>query len=157
MTRKVFAAVTFVILSSFTAPSAYAQLEARAGDGEFHYTKIYADSTGASHFSDEQTPLASVDFAPPLPPVAATSPLPASNLVVLSVPGGAVADWHPVPRRQINIILTGEVEIEVSDGETRRFGPGSWILGEDTWGQGHITRVVSNVTTLFAVITLDSQ
>jgi hypothetical protein len=157
MIRKVVAAVTLVILSSFTAASAYAQVEARAGDGEFRYTKIYADSTGASHFSDEYTPLSSIDFAPPLPPVAATSPLPASNLMVLAVPGGAVADWHPVPRRQINIILTGEVEIKVSDGETRRFGPGSWILGEDTWGQGHITRVVSNETTLYAVITLDSQ
>jgi hypothetical protein len=123
----------------------------------FRYTRIYADSAGASHFGDEEMPLALVDFAPPLPPVAATSPMAATNLVVITVPAGSVGDWHPVPRRQVNIVLSGEVEIEVSDGERRRFGAGSWVLGEDTWGLGHITRVVSSVATRFVVVSLGAQ
>jgi hypothetical protein len=41
--------------------------------------------------------------------------------------------------------LSGELEVEVSDGEIRRFGPGSVILVEDTSGKGHVSRVVGEV------------
>ena len=50
-------------------------------------------------------------------------------------------DWHPAPRRQYVIILTGQLEIGLGDGTTRRFGPGDARLVEDTTGQGHTTRV----------------
>ena len=59
-------------------------------------------------------------------------------------PAGRVQDWHTAPRRQFVVNLTGEVEIEVSDGETRRFGPGSILLAEDTTGKGHISRGIGN-------------
>src|ERR1700720_4962478 len=49
-------------------------------------------------------------------------------------------DWHNAPRRQFVINLTGEVEITVSDGEKRRFGPGSILLAEDVTGKGHISK-----------------
>jgi hypothetical protein len=120
----------------------------------FRFTRIATDSTGASYFSEVQRPFRLVDFAPPLPPVAATAPIAATSLVVIEAPAGGVADWHPVPRRQVNIILSGEVEIEVSDGERRRFSAGSWILGEDTWGQGHITRVLGDRAAQFVVVAL---
>jgi uncharacterized cupin superfamily protein len=47
--------------------------------------------------------------------------------------------------------LTGEVEITVSDGEKRHFGPGSILLAEDVTGKGHISRGVgkSERRTLF--------
>lgn len=118
------------------------------------YVRIYADAKGNSHFSSEQMSFSLVEFSPDLPPVSAANPWNATNLVVLSAPAGGVADWHPVARRQVNIMLAGEVEIEVSDGEVRRFGTGSVILGEDTVGTGHITRVVSHVDTYFAVVAL---
>lgn len=78
-------------------------------------------------------------------------------MVVLSAPARGVADWHPVPGRQVNIMLSGEIEIEVSDGEKRRFGPGSYILGEDADGMGHITRVVGSEAAYFVVVTLADQ
>jgi hypothetical protein len=34
------------------------------------------------------------------------------------------------------------MEITTSDGETRRFGPGSLCLLDDTTGKGHNTRVL---------------
>jgi|SRR6266545_3857227 len=37
--------------------------------------------------------------------------------------------------------LSGEIEVAVSDGETRVFGAGTVILGEDVSGKGHVTRV----------------
>lgn len=63
-------------------------------------------------------------------------------MALLSSPGGWEGDWHPTPRRQFIIILTGGLEVEVSDGEVRRFGPGSIALIEDTEGRGHVSRVL---------------
>ena len=54
-------------------------------------------------------------------------------------------DWHPASRRQFVVNLTGEVDIEASGGETRRFGPGTIMLAEDTTGQGHKSRGVGEV------------
>ena len=58
------------------------------------------------------------------------------------VPGDYHLDLHPAPRRQLVVNLTGSVEIEVADGETRVLGPGSILLAEDTTGEGHISRNV---------------
>ncbi len=43
---------------------------------------------------------------------------------------GWVGEWHPTPRKQFYLILLGEVECTVSDGERRIFGPGSIALLE---------------------------
>lgn len=51
-------------------------------------------------------------------------------------------DYHNAPRRQLVVNLEGWVEIELGDGTTRRFGPGSVVLAEDVTGQGHISRAV---------------
>ena len=40
------------------------------------------------------------------------------------------------------LYLSGEIEAEVSDGDVRRFGPGSITLVEDLSGKGHASRVV---------------
>ena len=51
-------------------------------------------------------------------------------------------DWHPAPRSQFVVNLTGAVEITASDGEVRRFGPGSIMHADDTTGKGHLSRAV---------------
>jgi hypothetical protein len=51
-------------------------------------------------------------------------------------------DWHPAPRRQYVITLSGESEIELEGGRKIRLGPGNILLAEDTTGQGHISRAV---------------
>ncbi len=53
-------------------------------------------------------------------------------------------DWHPAPRRQYVITLSGQGEIELEDGKKVRLGPGSINLAEDLTGKGHITRVIGN-------------
>jgi hypothetical protein len=50
--------------------------------------------------------------------------------------------WHPESRRQFGITLDGEIDITVSDGTTRRFGPGEVFLAEDLTGQGHILHII---------------
>ena len=52
-------------------------------------------------------------------------------------------DYHPAPRRQFIINLSGEVEIVASGGETRRFGAGSIMLADDRTGKGHISRLLT--------------
>jgi hypothetical protein len=70
--------------------------------------------------------------------------LPATRYGFLASPTGWFGDWHPAPKRQIALFLSGNLEIEVSDGEKRRFESGSVVLLEDTRGKGHTTRVIEN-------------
>jgi len=51
-------------------------------------------------------------------------------------------DWHPAPRRQYVITLSGQGEVEFTGGKKVRFGPGHIMLAEDLTGKGHISRGV---------------
>jgi glycine/D-amino acid oxidase-like deaminating enzyme len=63
-------------------------------------------------------------------------------------------DWHPAPRRQYVITLSGESEVEIEDGKKIRLGPGHILLAEDTTGQGHISRAVGTKDRLSLFIPL---
>lgn len=121
---------------------------------EMKYTRIYADEAGESHFEDVEIEFSSVDFAPPAPPLDVSKFNPATQYGFLKADTGWFGDWHPAPRRQIMLYLSGEIEAEVSDGEIRRFGPGSITLVEDTTGKGHRSRVVGETEAFGVVIQL---
>ena len=72
-------------------------------------------------------------------------------------PVGQFQDWHPAPRRQFVIILSGQLEIGLGDGSKHRFGPGDARLVEDTTGQGHTTAVYGNEPCLTATVPLAEQ
>ena len=118
------------------------------------YTRLYADASGVSHFEDIVVELKSLPFAPPAPPADVSTPTPASQFLFLLLKPGWYGDWHPAPRRQMMLLVAGECEVQVGDGEIRRVGPGSISLVEDITGKGHTTRVISNVNVLFAVVQL---
>ena len=69
-------------------------------------------------------------------------------------PVGRDIDWHPAPRRQFVIILSGRLEIGLGDGTKQVFGAGDARLVEDTTGKGHTTRVVGNEPVVTATIPL---
>jgi quercetin dioxygenase-like cupin family protein len=69
-------------------------------------------------------------------------------------PVGRYLDWHPAPRRQFVIILSGQLEIGLGDGSKHLFGPGDARLVEDTTGQGHTTRVHGDQPCVTATIPL---
>jgi hypothetical protein len=108
-----------------------------------HYTRLYADDNGLSHFGDGDIRLNETAYAPPAPPFFLSDPEAAQAVAVTEIPAGWVGDWHPSPKLQWWFQLAGEVEVEVSNGEKRRFVAGSIVRVEDTTGRGHITRVVS--------------
>ena len=63
-------------------------------------------------------------------------------------------DWHPAPRRQYVVTLSGESEVELDGGKKIRLGPGHILLAEDTTGQGHISRAVGSQDRISLFITL---
>lgn len=118
------------------------------------YTRLYADSAGESHFEDVQVELALVDFAPPAPALFLSEFGVAVRAAFLGGPGGWVGEWHPSSGRNLFAVISGEWEIEASDGTKRLFGPGSVLLVEDTFGKGHNSRVVSDDESLALLVEL---
>jgi hypothetical protein len=118
------------------------------------YPRYYADETGKSHTKDVEVELTPRDFAPPAPPLHLSPMTPATGVAFVRFPAGWDGDWHPTPRRQLFFFLEGELEGETSDGERRRYGPGSAVLLEDTIGKGHRARVVGSDDVLAAVVQL---
>ena len=106
--------------------------------------RLYTGADGQSHIEDQ-----SLSAQPAL-----TQPQAAAHIVFGHFPVGMFMDWHPAPRRQYVIILSGQLEIGLGDGTLRRFGPGDARLVEDTTGKGHTTRVLGSEPVLTAVIPL---
>ncbi len=77
-----------------------------------------------------------------------------STITFREWPAGHYIDWHPAPRRQYIISLTGELEIGLGDGSTVRYHPGDARLVEDTTGRGHTTKVLGNEPSIHVVIPL---
>ena len=80
--------------------------------------------------------------------------LPTTQIAFREDPVGRFIDWHPAPRRQFVIILSGALEIGFGDGTTRVFGPGDARLVEDITGRGHTTRVHGDQPCVVATIPL---
>jgi len=118
------------------------------------YARVYTDAESASHFAEDTLSFQLVDYAPPAPPISVSQVFGAENVSFISSPLGWHGDWHPAPRRQFVLVLVGELEVEVSDGEVRRFPAGSHCLVEDTVGTGHASRVVGQQRVLAAAIPL---
>ena len=122
--------------------------------GPLAYVRILTDSGGESHFEDGEFSFRLVDFAPPAPPISVSNAMAAENVAVISSPAGWHGDWHPAPHRQLMFVLAGELEVQVSDGEVRRFGPGATLLVEDTVGRGHFSSVVGTQRCFMANVAL---
>jgi len=121
---------------------------------ETSYTRLFADDEGESHFADITVELVLAEFAPPAPPMGVSSPLPATQAAFMNGPAGWTGDWHVSSARNLFVVLSGEWEIETSDGSMRRFSSPQVLLAEDTSGKGHRSRVVGNEDSLALVVQL---
>lgn len=114
-----------------------------------NYLRIYAGPDGESHFEDVEVPLqpgtASSDLS---------ALIPVTGVIFRRSRADQYVDFHHAPRRQFVITLSGEAEVEASDGEVRRIGPGTVMLAEDTTGKGHITRGVGTAERLSLFVPL---
>jgi hypothetical protein len=123
-------------------PTADNAKELEAFVAEVVMARLYTDGAGESHFGTWNWRATETDFAPPAPPMEVTEPIAAERVLLLRIPAGWYGEPHPAPRRQLMVVVAGTLETTVSDGETRRFAPGSAILLEDTTGRGHSSRAV---------------
>jgi len=118
------------------------------------YVRLFADDEGESHFEDLDAELVPTEFARASPPLDLSQLAAADEVGFLCGPAGWRADWHPSSARNLFVVISGEWEIDASDGETRRFGPGSVLLVEDMTGRGHKSHVTSAEESLAVVIRL---
>lgn len=109
--------------------------------------RLYTGSDGQSHVEEidlSRTP----DW---------TRGQPTTNITFREAPVGNFQDWHPAPRRQYVIILSGQLEIGLGDGSKHIFGPGDARLVEDTTGKGHTTATHGNVPCVTCTVPLANQ
>lgn len=102
-------------------------------DGQSHFEALDAEE-GAAIFSNAQS---------------------ARVVVFKNDQAGHLLDWHPAPRRQYCITLSGCVEIRIGDGSVETLGPGDVLLAEDVTGQGHTLARKSEENWVRAFIHLD--
>jgi hypothetical protein len=118
------------------------------------YTRLFADEAGESHFEDITVELALANFAPTAPPMGVSESMPARQSAFIGGPVGWIGDWHVSSARNLFVVLSGEWEIEASDGISRRFSSPDVLLAEDTSGKGHRSRVISEDDSLALVVQL---
>lgn len=113
---------------------------------DFVYVRLFTADDGTSRLEDVRTRLEPRDFAPPAAPLCVTTLGEAIGpFLLVAGPGGWRGDVpHPTPRRQFFCVLVGRFRITVSGGITRDFAPGELLLLEDTWGEGHMTRFLTD-------------
>jgi quercetin dioxygenase-like cupin family protein len=112
------------------------------------YVHVYADAAGASHFREEH-----FEFTRGRDALSSIHVLEAKGgATLLRLKAGTVEDWHNAPRAWFLIVLQGASEVTTSDGQVRKFTPGSVVLLDDTTGKGHQTRAIGTVDHIAAVI-----
>lgn len=100
-------------------------------------TRVVVTATGGSDFEDFEVDLADGGEIGRL-----SEPWLATSVIFRENDPGYDYDWHNAPQRQFIVMLDGEIEVEVTSGEKRRFKGGDILLVEDTTGSGHRSRSV---------------
>ena len=105
------------------------------------YQRIFAAGNGGSRIEDAEFMTTSARVADGVSPLLASGPHSCKSITFVEIPPDA-SQWrsHVAPGRQWVLVLPGRFAITTSDGLEREFGPGDVILAEDTTGQGHVFR-----------------
>lgn len=107
-----------------------------------NYVRLYAGPDGESHAEEMQASFDMAVYAPPAPAFGVSPPTAAQRYVMVHFPAGWDSDFHPAPRRQLFVILSGRFQGATSDGAVLDLAPGDVVLMEDTSGKGHSAKVI---------------
>jgi hypothetical protein len=108
-----------------------------AATAEAKVVRIYATADGGSRVEE-------LTISPDAKPIDITR----MTASVYRGSGARAPDWHTAPRKQFAINMTGELEVELTDGTRRRIGSDLVYL-EDLTGKGHVTRALGPITNVF--------
>lgn len=98
-------------------------------------TRIFSDEKGETHFENLEIPLidqGNIGFL--------SETLDVKKLQFRKVSAAYDYDFHCALQKQYIVLLDGEVEIETSLGEKRKFQTGEILLVEDITGKGYKTK-----------------
>ena len=107
------------------------------------YTRVVRTADGGSAFEDAELELGEIAVGEGVPPMLAGA-LGAVGDVVFCRFAAFGEEPHPATSPQWVVVLGGVIEVEVTGGDSRRFGAGDLVLATDTSGSGHITRVIGD-------------
>ena len=96
--------------------------------------RLRAGEDGESHFEELVLPEEHVERR------VTSTPIPAVQFTIGESGVQEPLGWHHAPRRQLVVVLSGAVEVEVGDGTRKRFEPGDCFVADDLTGRGHLTR-----------------
>lgn len=106
---------------------------------------------GGSRFRDIEIPLALSREDGEGHRLHLSPPMASPKVQFVELPAGLDQDWHNAPARQFVMVLSGVLEVETTDGATRRWQAGEVLLPADVTGKGHRTRCIGGpVRVLFA-------
>ena len=105
------------------------------------YVRLVADKNGKTRLEDATLQLDEADYRPPAPMVYVSHAYRSDGVQFIRLPSGWTAEALNVPKKQFMLCLKGQLEITVSGGDKRSFGPGDCILMEDVGGEGHKSSV----------------
>ena len=105
------------------------------------YTRVVSTDDGDSAFADEELHLSEQRVSDGVPAMFVGA-LGSEQSVIFLRFSAFDSEPHPASGPQWVIMLRGVIEVQVSDGSSRRFGPGDLVLATDTSGHGHVTLTV---------------
>ncbi|MQA00258.1 MAG: hypothetical protein GEU80_13190 [Dehalococcoidia bacterium] len=124
-----------------------------SGAEPFPIWRVFTGEDGQTHVESIGVPM-----EPQGAPGRALSRLLTGTGVILRrTPADLDVDWHPAPRRQFVVTLSGRGEIETSDGTVLPVEPGMVVLVDDIDGIGHRTRAVGDEERLSLFIPIDDD
>lgn len=115
-------------------------------------TRVVADAEGVTRFEDGY-----IELAESGPIGLLSDPIVTDRVIFRSTAAGYDYDWHPAPRKQFILMMSGAIEIETGDGSIRQFVQGDTLLLEDTRPPGHRTRNVGSVPRYSVFIQTDAD
>lgn len=122
---------------------------------QLKYITLYTGSDDKTHFKDNYIPWHPISSSAK-ESVYVTPFKKATDIGFLHLPIGQKSGWHPAPKKQFVMVLTGIMEVETGDGEKLTFAPGSVLLVTDVTGKGHRTNVIGDQEVLVAWVPIPS-
>jgi hypothetical protein len=107
------------------------------------YTRVVSTDVGESAFEDAELHMNEQQVADGVPAMFVGALGPAHGVAFLRF-ATFDSEPHPASEQQWVVMLRGVIEVQVSDGTSRQFGPGDLVLATDTSGRGHITLTVGD-------------
>ena len=113
------------------------------------YIRLYADSNGETHFEDLDFEFTEGKVWSGSPRLGRSETQPTSDSFFVEIYEDFSGGFHPTPRKQWFVAMSGTVEFGASDGEVRKLEPGVAVLLDDMGSKGHFTSAEKGFVSMF--------